>query len=233
MSLASYAARRLARMAGALRRAFARMGNAVWCVWFTLAYVDEWTTFPAVKVLDPMRMRLRVHKSPGARLVLRGRILLQEFMLSREPASIKLYRGARFVLEDDFIVSNNVRIAVSGGGELRILGGVRKGAWGFHADTIVMVAKRVQLGRHSGVSFGSWVTDSDWHSIGGSAGQQDVVIGDRVWVGSSVRVLKGARIADDSIVAAGSTVLAGDFPARSLLAGAPAKVVRSGLEPWA
>lgn len=226
-------ARALARAGRATRQGLARISNAIWAAWFTLAYVDEWTHFPAVRVVDPIRMRLRVHKSPGARLVLRGRILLQPFMLGRQPSSILLWRGARLVVEDDFIVSNNVRVAVSGGGELVIKGGVRPGAWGLHSDTIVMVAKRIVLGRHSGVSFNSWVTDSDWHSIGGSEGQKDVVIGDRVWVGSSVRVLKGANIQDDSIVAAGATVLAGTYAPRSLLAGAPARVLRSDLEPWA
>ncbi len=52
-------------------------------------------------------------------------------------------------------------------------------------------------------------------------------IGDDVWAGANVTILKGARIGAGSIVATGAVVLAGDYPARSLLAGNPARVVKS------
>jgi len=54
-----------------------------------------------------------------------------------------------------------------------------------------------------------------------------ITIGDDVWVGAQAIILKGAMIGDGSIVAAGAVVVRGDYPARSLLAGNPAKVVRS------
>ncbi len=52
-----------------------------------------------------------------------------------------------------------------------------------------------------------------------------ISIGDDVWLGANVTVLKGARIGDGCVVATGSVVTAGDYPARSVLGGVPAKVI--------
>lgn len=52
-------------------------------------------------------------------------------------------------------------------------------------------------------------------------------IGNRILLGMGVTILDHAKIGDDSIVAAGALVTKGkEFPPRSLIQGAPAKVVR-------
>ncbi|MEK7389359.1 MAG: acyltransferase [Elusimicrobiota bacterium] len=56
---------------------------------------------------------------------------------------------------------------------------------------------------------------------------ESVEIGDDVWAGANCTILKGARIGHGCIVAAGAVVLAGDYPARSILAGNPARVVKT------
>ncbi len=69
---------------------------------------------------------------------------------------------------------------------------------------------------------------SDWH-----AGRKDwskvrcapVVIGNRAWIGCNALVLKGVRIGDGAVVAAG-TVVTRDVPANSLVGGNPARVIR-------
>ena len=52
-----------------------------------------------------------------------------------------------------------------------------------------------------------------------------VVIESNVWIGSGSIILPGVRIGEDSIVGAGSVVTK-DVPKRSMVVGAPAKVVR-------
>jgi acetyltransferase-like isoleucine patch superfamily enzyme len=54
-----------------------------------------------------------------------------------------------------------------------------------------------------------------------------IEIGDDVWLGANTTILKGARIGAGSIVATGSVVTAGEYPPRSVLAGMPAKVVKT------
>ena len=54
--------------------------------------------------------------------------------------------------------------------------------------------------------------------------EQDIHIGNDVWLATRVIVLPGTRIGDGSIIAAGS-VVKGDIPAMSIVAGTPGKVV--------
>jgi acetyltransferase-like isoleucine patch superfamily enzyme len=54
-----------------------------------------------------------------------------------------------------------------------------------------------------------------------------VSIGPGCWLGAGAVILPGARLGRNVVVAAGSVVRAGDIPDFSVVAGVPAKVVRS------
>ncbi len=53
-----------------------------------------------------------------------------------------------------------------------------------------------------------------------------ITIGRNVWIGANVTVLPGVTIGDDAVVAAASVVTK-DVPARSVVVGSPARVVRT------
>ncbi|WP_193103914.1 DapH/DapD/GlmU-related protein [Brachybacterium sp. FME24] len=53
-----------------------------------------------------------------------------------------------------------------------------------------------------------------------------VVVGRNVWIGANVTILPGVSIGDDAVVAAASVVTK-DVPARALVVGSPARVIRS------
>lgn len=55
---------------------------------------------------------------------------------------------------------------------------------------------------------------------------RDIIIGDHVWVGNHVFVLKGANIGDNSIIAIGAVVPGKDYPANCILGGNPARVIK-------
>ena len=75
------------------------------------------------------------------------------------------------------------------------------------------------------------VYDTDFHEVhpcrrhAGPGKILPVIIGNNVWLGSRVMVLKGVSIGDNSVVAAGSIVTT-SLPENCLAAGSPARVVR-------
>ncbi len=78
---------------------------------------------------------------------------------------------------------------------------------------------------------GTEILDSDFHDTdpvrrkSGSHRSLAVEIGDNVFVGTGVRILKGAVIGSDSVIGAGS-VVAGRVPAGVVAVGNPARIVR-------
>jgi maltose O-acetyltransferase len=98
-------------------------------------------------------------------------------------------------------------------------------------NTVVCAVKNIRIG--SGCRIGDCVSimDADFHEINPatrdrSAGAVKAVsIGDNVWIGSRVLVLKGASIGDNSVIAAMSVVISA-IPANCVAAGIPARVIR-------
>lgn len=99
--------------------------------------------------------------------------------------------------------------------------------------TSVIIGDRVLFGADV------MVADTDFHPVDEvprigrpipTPGQQDAVhIGSDVFVGARSIILKGTTISDGAVIGAGS-VVAGDVPARTVVAGAPARFVRRVLE---
>jgi Acetyltransferase (isoleucine patch superfamily) len=95
--------------------------------------------------------------------------------------------------------------------------------------------RTVHIGDDCMFSHEIWIRTSDGHIIcDQQSGEplnpsRDVVIGNHVWLGARSLVFKGARIADNSIVAAmafvGKTF---DHPGL-MIGGLPAKIIRSGI----
>jgi len=78
------------------------------------------------------------------------------------------------------------------------------------------------------------IRTGDSHSVLDSAGNRinlskNISIGNHVWFGQNVTVLKGAGIGDDSVVATGAIVTQ-KFQGKSILAGAPARVVKENIQ---
>ena len=95
----------------------------------------------------------------------------------------------------------------------------------------IVACSRISIGDRCRIGDQVAIYDCDFHEINpetrnNTDGEiQPVSIGDNVWLGSRVVVLKGVSIGDNSVIAAGSIVTQ-SIPARSLAAGVPAKVVR-------
>lgn len=118
---------------------------------------------------------------------------------------VKLSRGVEFWLAQPSAV-----IEVGGGVFVN---------WG----TKFIAEERISIGAGSAIAWNVVILDSDWHVIDDGPPTAPVEIGEHVLIGANAMVLKGVRVGDGAVIAAGS-VVSRDVPPRTLVAGVPASV---------
>lgn len=102
-----------------------------------------------------------------------------------------------------------------------------KGSY-INCDCKIRCHREISIGEHCAISHDFTIMDSDAHSLNGLVYRKPVHIGNHVWIGTRVTVLKGVTIGDGAILAAGS-VVTHDIPERCMAAGIPAKVVKENV----
>lgn len=90
----------------------------------------------------------------------------------------------------------------------------------------IYAAKRVTIGSHALIGDLVCIYDTDFHQVRPDAPRrcEPVMVGRNVWIGRGALLLPGATVGDHAVVAAAS-VVTGEVPARSVVAGNPARVV--------
>jgi acetyltransferase-like isoleucine patch superfamily enzyme len=98
-------------------------------------------------------------------------------------------------------------------------------------NTFLDASLSLTVGRECGIGPGCYITDHD-HGTDPTLPplMQPLVakatrIGDRVWIGANVTILKGVTIGDRAIIGAGSVVTK-DVPSDAIAVGVPAKVIK-------
>lgn len=117
---------------------------------------------------------------------------------------IHVHEGARMYLGDNFAVS---------------------------ANSSFVCYKSMVMGRDIQFSWGCQVMDSDTHHIFDDGGNdinpdKEVRIGDKVWIGSNVTIMKGTQIPSNSVVGACSFVSGCKFEPNTIILGSPAKSMK-------
>lgn len=87
--------------------------------------------------------------------------------------------------------------------------------------------KKVSIGNNVKIANNVVIVDHDHDYKNNNVGyiSDPVTIGDNVWIGANVVILKGVTIGNNAVVAAGSVVNK-DIPAFCVAAGVPAKVIK-------
>jgi len=191
--------------------------------YLTIRYVNEYKNFPAIR-FDGGIIRLKIRKSLGGKLILKGNLIVTPFLGGNHCSCITIGCNAELVVENDFVVGDDVRICLSKDSCLQLVGKVMSSGSGITCQCKILVSKFILIGADTIISWGAYITDSDNHPINGTLSISPVVIGEHVWLSSGCQILKGCKIGKNSIIAAQSVILQGDYPDSSFIAGIPAKV---------
>ena len=114
--------------------------------------------------------------------------------------------------------------------------------------TQIYCVDRIEIGAYTAIAEKTLICDNNNHPISPSyrkkmrvTGPEDpmrlwkysahapIIIGENCWIGQNVRICKGVSIGDNSVVAACSVVTK-DVPANCVVAGNPAKVVKTDID---
>lgn len=109
--------------------------------------------------------------------------------------------------------------------------------------TTILCAMSIKIGNDVMIAGECYITDNDGHSLDWRIRRNDVmdrkkgfkdwkhvgmapvIIGNDVWIAPKCIILKGVSIGDAAVIAAGSVVTK-DVPARTIVAGNPARIIR-------
>lgn len=98
----------------------------------------------------------------------------------------------------------------------------------FNSGVTIFAKISITIGDYCRLGEQVWIGDSDYHAIDevSSTREMPVKLGRNVWVGNRSSILPGVSLGDHCVVGTGSIVTK-SFPARSLLAGNPARLIRT------
>src|SRR5690606_32622400 len=91
--------------------------------------------------------------------------------------------------------------------------------------------KKIEIGTGVAISENVTIRDSDNHGFLGELKPitEAIKIGNHVWIGMNVTILKCVRIGNGAVVAAGSIVTK-NVPENSLVGGIPAKIIKENIQ---
>jgi acetyltransferase-like isoleucine patch superfamily enzyme len=139
------------------------------------------------------------------------------------PSELNIEDNAELIVRGNFSVYTNFHISINSGAVLTL------GEGYINNNGTIDCFDSITIGNQVIISKGVTIRDSDNHSINGNKKiSAPIVIGDHVWVGLNVTILKGVRIGSGAVVAAGAVVTR-DVPENSLVGGVPARILKENI----
>ena len=164
--------------------------------------------------------------SKSSKLTVKGRLTFSanSYHGNGRNSVIRMDNGSHMQCEGKFTFMYGADIILFEGAELSL------GDNSFiNSDCKIRCHERISIGKDCAISHDFTVMDSDAHELNGVRDKLPVSIGDHVWIGTRVTILKGVQVGDGAVIAAGSLVIS-DVPPRSLVGGVPAKVIKKEVE---
>lgn len=171
---------------------------------------------------------LQIYKT--AKVIIDGELIIgtnKVTHLSKNPAILIIRDNSQLIIGRNVLIGPGVSIIVNDNSKLTIADNTY-----IAADSKIYCSKEIFIGKNSVLSWGLTIIDSDFHQIVFNKQKKMMVkkiqIGDHVWIGANVNVLKGVNIGDGSIIAAG-TIMCKSCQKNMLVAGNPGRIIKRGV----
>ena len=167
---------------------------------------------------------IEFHKSSKIILDENLEIGYKQVRKSRKETRILLEEESQLHIKSKAIIFAGVYIRLFPNGRLYIDGSF------LNEDVEISCASCIKIGRGCAIARGVSIRDYDGHVLQSPDYKisKPIVIGDHVWIGSRAMILKGVRIGQGAIIAAGS-IVTHDVPSRCIVAGNPAKIIKENI----
>lgn len=162
-------------------------------------------------------------------MVLRG--ILNKCKFDKAGKLLRMEKGVR-VMKNNGSITLGDRVLLHRYVKLSAYGGkIEIGNKSYIGDrTEIHAGKLVKIGDNVNIAWDCNILDRDYHAFESDSELiKPVIIENNVWIGCRSIVLKGVTIGEGAVVAAGSVVTR-DVPARCLVAGNPAKVIKENVK---
>lgn len=197
-------------------------------------FMTLWYNIIILRLLHlPLRISKKMH------VVINGNLIFENYahlMLNRS-----WNKGKRRYAVGEFIVESGSTVEVKGNfacyeGTYIYVGRNASLVLGANSyinrKSTINCFKEVVIGDNCAISDYVKIIDSDNHNllVDGKVNieTKPIHIGKHVWIGKGVIILKGVNIGDDAVIAAG-TIVTKDVPAKCLVGGNPAKIIRENI----
>ncbi len=132
-------------------------------------------------------------------------------------------KNSKIIVKNGFKIYSNSRVDVAKNAVLRL-------GSGYIGNNLLLICrKQITIGNNVAIADNVTLRDSDEHTIYYDGKKnietEPIVIGDNVWIGMRVIILKGVHIGNGSVVAAGSVVTK-SVPENCLVGGVPARIIK-------
>lgn len=132
---------------------------------------------------------------------------------------------SELIVKGDFSIFSGSRISINTNAKLTL------GSGFINNGLNLACFNRIDIGHDVAISENVTIRDSDNHTLLPIKNNVSapIKIGNKVWIGINVTILKGVTIGDGAVIAAGAVVNK-DVPAKCLAGGVPARILKENIE---
>ena len=165
-----------------------------------------------------------IYRDVGSQMIIDGALTLGDKHRNRFKRStiLRMGRDSCFHVLGNFRFYYGCDIQLFDNGKLEI------GSGFCNSDCKIRCKKHIEIGNDVAIAHDVLIMDCDGHSIDGKTDEGiPIAIGNNVWIGSKSIILKGVKLGDNVIVAAGSVVTK-SFAGNVMIGGNPAGIIKEG-----